>query len=57
MKAHQLEFKFQDGKLLAALSAEGTLRKAFKLVKRNKGSPGIDGITIEDFEQNPYPKN
>ncbi len=52
MKAHQLEFKFQEGKLLEEICAEGTLRKAFKLVKRNKGAPGIDGITIEDFEQN-----
>jgi len=52
MKAHQLEFKFQDGNLLEEICAEGTLRKAFKLVKRNKGAPVIDGITIEDFEQN-----
>lgn len=52
MKAHQLEFKFQDGNLLEEICAEGTLRKAFKLVKRNKGAPGIDGITIADFEQN-----
>lgn len=52
MKAHQLEFKFQDGNLLEEICAEGTLRKAFKLVKKNKGAPGIDGITIADFEQN-----
>jgi group II intron reverse transcriptase/maturase len=52
MKAHQLEFKFQDGSLLEEIYAEGTLRKAFKLVKRNKGAPGIDGVTITDFEQN-----
>ena len=52
MKAHQLEFKFQEGELLEEICAEGTLRKAFKLVKKNKGAPGIDGVTIEDFEQN-----
>lgn len=52
MKAHQLEFKFYEGKLLEEICALDNLRKAFKLVKRNKGAPGIDGITIEMFEQN-----
>ena len=52
MKAHQLEFKFHEGQLLEEICAEATLRKAFKFVKRNKGAPGIDGITIEEFEQN-----
>jgi len=52
MKAHQLEFKFHEGKLLEEICEEDTLRKAFKFVKKNKGSPGIDGVTIEDFEQN-----
>ena len=26
------------------------LRKGFKAVKRNHGSPGVDGVTIEEFE-------
>jgi RNA-directed DNA polymerase len=52
MKAHQLEFKFQEGKLLEEICKEDNLREAFKLVKRNRGAPGIDGITIKDFEQN-----
>ena len=26
------------------------LMEAFKAVKRNKGAPGIDGITIEEYE-------
>lgn len=52
MRAHQLEFKFHKGGLLEEICEENTLRKAFKLVKRNKGAPGIDGITIEYFEQN-----
>lgn len=52
MKAHQLEFKFHEGGLLEEICEENTLRKAFKQVKRNKGAPGIDGITIEEFEQN-----
>jgi RNA-directed DNA polymerase len=52
MKAHQLEFKLHEGGLLEKICAMDTLRQAFKLVKRNKGAPGIDGITIADFEQN-----
>lgn len=51
MKAHQLEFKFHEGKLLEEICEIDNLRKAFKLVKRNKGAPGIDGITIEEYEQ------
>src|SRR5271169_5685346 len=52
MKAHQQEFKFHEGKLLEEICEEDNLRSAFKLVKRNKGAPGIDGVTINDFEQN-----
>lgn len=52
MKAHQLEFRFQEGKLLEEICSEETLKKAFKSVKRNKGAPGVDGISIENFEQN-----
>lgn len=26
------------------------LRKGFKAVKKNRGSPGVDGVTIEEFE-------
>jgi len=28
------------------------LRAGFKRVKKNKGSPGIDGITIAEFDSN-----
>jgi RNA-directed DNA polymerase len=52
MKAHQLEFKFHKDKLLEEICSEANLKKAFKLVKRNKGAPGIDKKTIEGFEQN-----
>lgn len=52
MKAHQLEFKFYEGGLLEEICEESTLRNAFKHVKKNKGAPGIDGITIIEFEQN-----
>ena len=52
MKAHQLEMKFHEGDLLEEICSETNLRNAFKRVKSNKGAPGIDGITVEDFEQN-----
>jgi RNA-directed DNA polymerase len=52
MKAHQLEFKFHDGDLFEEICETHILQKAFKSVKRNKGAPGIDGITVEMFEQN-----
>jgi len=48
----QLKFKFDDVDLLKDICGLGTLRRAFKLVKRNKGAPGIDGITIEEYEEN-----
>jgi len=52
MKAHQLEFNFHSGDLLEKICDMSNLRNAFKLVKRNKGAPGIDGITIEVFGAN-----
>jgi RNA-directed DNA polymerase len=52
MKAHQQEFKFHDGDLLEEICDLYNLREAFKAVKRNKGSPGIDGITIEEYAEN-----
>lgn len=52
MRAHQPEPKFQSGDLLEEICEIRNLLEAFKLVKRNKGAPGIDGITISAFEQN-----
>ena len=52
MRAHQLEFKFHNDDLLEEICEIHNLYAAFKLVKRNKGAPGIDGVTIEVFEQN-----
>lgn len=52
MRAHQLEFKFHDGDLLEEICEIRNLREAFKLVKSNKGAPGIDGITIATYEEN-----
>jgi len=54
MSAHQLELdlKFHDGGLLEEICDICNLQAAFKSVKRNKGAPGIDGITIEMYETN-----
>jgi group II intron reverse transcriptase/maturase len=46
-----MEFQFNKG-TLEKICETSTLIKAFKLVKKNKGAPGIDGITIEEYETN-----
>ena len=35
--------------LLDAVLASDNLARAWKRVKSNKGAPGIDGVSIEDF--------
>jgi hypothetical protein len=40
---------FNDLDLMAAVLAPGNLRRAWQRVKSNKGTPDIDGLTIEDF--------
>lgn len=53
MKGIQLELRFnKDKNLFEEILEINVLRKAFKLVKRNQGTPGIDGITIEEYEKN-----
>ena len=49
-KSQQLEFQFQRD-LFEEICALETLRRAFRSVKRNKGAPGIDGISIERYEE------
>ena len=49
-KSQQLEFQFQRD-LFEEICALETLRRAFKAVKRNKGAAGIDGISIERYEE------
>lgn len=46
-----MQFQFNKG-TLEEICETSNLINAFKLVKRNKGAPGIDGITIEEFETN-----
>lgn len=38
--------------LFEIICLESTLLEGFIAVKRNKGAPGIDGVTIEEFETN-----
>jgi len=49
-KSEQLEFELETD-LFEKICNTNTLREAFKSVKRNKGAPGIDGITIEMYER------
>ncbi len=50
-KSKQLEFQFQINPF-EKIYALDTLHESFKAVKRNKGAPGVDGITIEKYEEN-----
>lgn len=43
---------FDPTRLFEELCTEETLQAAFKSVKKNKGAPGIDGVSTEDFETN-----
>lgn len=47
----QFQFMYKQG-TLEEICETSNLINAFKLVKRNKGAPGVDGITIEEFETN-----
>ena len=47
----QTTFLYTKG-TLEEICDTSNLIESFKLVKRNKGAPGIDGITVEDFETN-----
>lgn len=50
-KYDQLNLKFHEG-LFEEICSYPILLKAFKDVKKNKGAPGVDNITIEEFERN-----
>jgi len=46
----QMDLFMDDGDLFGRLCSLDYLEKGFKAVWRNKGSAGIDGVTIEDFD-------
>lgn len=50
-KSEQFEFQFETD-LFRKICNTDTLREAFKAVKRNKGAPGVDGISIEMYAEN-----
>ena len=47
----ELYWLIDQTSLFERLCQKGYLRIGFKQVKRNKGSPGIDGKTISDFDK------
>ena len=48
----QLELFVDDRSLFEKLCSPELLMQGFKAVKKNRGAPGIDGVTIDEFEQN-----
>ena len=49
-KTDQRYFDFSES-LFDRICEIGSLREAFRDTKRNKGAPGVDGVTLEIFEQ------
>lgn len=47
----QYKLSFDEPSLFEKLCVRETLVLAFKEVKKNKGAPGIDGVSIAQFEQ------
>ena len=43
---------FEEPSLFKRLTLISTLRLGFKEVRKNKGAPGIDGVTVSAFEAN-----
>jgi RNA-directed DNA polymerase len=46
----QLELPIEEPSLFDSLCTTAMLKQGFKAVKSNKGSPGIDEVTISDYE-------
>lgn len=47
----QLELINDEQRLFERLCMVKTLEQGFKAVKANRGSPGIDGVTIDEYEE------
>lgn len=50
MNTHQLTLPFENGGLLEQICDLGNLHQAFRSVKRNGGTAGVDGMAIHVFE-------
>jgi RNA-directed DNA polymerase len=46
----QMKLSIEERKLFEKLCSLEYLREGFKAVKKNRGSPGIDRVTIEEFD-------
>ena len=42
---------YEEEHLLEAILDAANVSRAWKRVKQNKGAPGIDGITIDEFPE------
>jgi RNA-directed DNA polymerase len=47
----QLNLFYDEEDIFGRLCTLEVLRDGFKAVKKNRGAPGIDGVTIEEFEE------
>ena len=46
-----MEYLVDDKRLFDDLCHVEALQQGFKGVRRNKGAPGVDGVTVADFER------
>jgi hypothetical protein len=46
----QRDLFIEEPRLFEALCTVERLEAGFRRVKKNKGSPGVDGVTIAEFE-------
>jgi len=44
-----VEESFSNHQLLERILSTENIRRAWKQVRANKGAPGIDGVTVEQF--------
>ena len=52
MEQRSLKLKYSEN-LFEEILSEDQLRTAYKAVRSNKGSPGIDTISVEKYGENP----
>jgi retron-type reverse transcriptase len=46
-----VEVPFSKSHLLERILSAENIRRAWKQVRANKGAPGIDGVTVEQFSR------